>query len=149
MPIERAWSGYSCAHLPVMKTVDGTFSLRSDAISPGLSKCSPPAARRPWSAVMSASNVSATTLSDAAAPSRPAARRSKTGVRPPGPGASTGGPLSGGRDGEGDAAADFSGAVGRTAVPARVASGLAQPASAPPMTVRRIIVRTDVITGGR
>src|SRR4051812_16159050 len=68
-----------------MNTVAGTFSARRAAISPGLSKCSPAAARAPWSAVMSASKVSATVLPWVRDPFL------KTGVRPPGPGARVGG----------------------------------------------------------
>ena len=83
--MDRACRGYSSAHRPVMNTVAGTFSSRSAAISPGLSNRSPCAARGPWSAVMSASKVSATL--------RPAPRGpcSKTGVMPAGPGARVGG----------------------------------------------------------
>jgi hypothetical protein len=54
-------------------------------MSCGLSKCSPAAARGPWSAVMSASKVSATVLPWVRDPFL------KTGVRPPGPGARVGG----------------------------------------------------------
>ncbi|GAA3214018.1 hypothetical protein GCM10020256_14490 [Streptomyces thermocoprophilus] len=85
-PIVRACTGYCSAHRPVMKIVAGTFSARSAAISSGLSKRSPDAARGPWSAVMSASKVSATVFS------RPARGPcSNTGVSPAGPGARVGG----------------------------------------------------------
>lgn len=101
--MDRACVGYSSAHRPVMNTVAGTFRRRSSAISSGLSKCSPAAARGPSSAVMSASKVSATTLSVVFR------ARLKTGVSPARSGAIVGGWFSAGvgfTDGDGGGVAD-------------------------------------------
>ncbi len=141
--MERASSGYSSAHRPVMKTVAGTFSFRSVAISAGLSNRSPAAARGPWSAVMSASKVRATSLPSFAASVRGPC--SKTGVRPAGPGASVGGPegagfeaVADGEDGADGADGAGRGACGVSAVP--------QAVRAAPRTQSAVARRTRVIT---
>ncbi len=160
--MDLAWSGYSSAQRPVMKIVEGTLRVRSVEISSGLSKRSPPAARGPWSEVMSASKVRATVLSACCF------ARSKTGVRPFGPGARVGalpGAPAGGAPGRGlweaaaapgaeaagDAGADAGGVPIRASRPA---SGEPEP---PPQPARDVVraapsaaaaatLRTEMVT---